>query len=275
MKNILLAVVAAALLAAPASAGLPEGAFEGLSALLTGKNVMAFIVRKDPANSGQYFAILAEYDRNLLDKPINFPTQRLKVAKWVPRIYIYRLEPNGRLKYAMKPLRVSAAGEIETDPGYPVPNELKLAKDGKMKGAEIARYDKGSGLRNETITFSGQPVSSTWEGYVPGKYFWSKDPTGGDYLHKAVNSVLGEDKVAEFSTKDVVGKYDVVEKLHNIFVLRAKQPAAEGDKGREKTETLIGVFIDIVNWKPFFTTDEFMLINPDDPKDLGFFYERH
>jgi hypothetical protein len=35
------------------------------------------------------------------------------------------------------------------------------------------------------------------------------------------------------------------------------------------------VFIDIVNWKPFFTTDELLLVNPDDAKDVGFYYERH
>lgn len=275
MKKFLLAAVAAVLLAVPASAGIPEGSYEGTSPFLKGKNVMAFIIRQDKSNPAHYYAILAEYDRNLLDKPINFPTPRLKVTKWIPRIYIFRLEANGDKKYAVKPLRVSAAGDIETDPGYPVAGELKLEKDGRMKGATLSRYDKGSALKAEEITFTGHKVSTTWEPYVPGDYFWSTDPTGGDYLHKAVNSKLSADKVAEFTTKDVVGKYDVIEKLPGIFVLRQKQPAAEGDKGREKVEALIGVFIDIVNWKPFFTTDEFILINPDDPAAPGFFYERH
>jgi hypothetical protein len=35
------------------------------------------------------------------------------------------------------------------------------------------------------------------------------------------------------------------------------------------------VFIDIVNWKPKFTTEELMLINPDDATDVGFYYEKH
>lgn len=117
------------------------------------------------------------------------------------------------------------------------------------------------------------------EGWVPGDYFGSKDSTGGDYTHKRVNTRLGKDKSADFFQQDIVGKFDAVEKAPGMFVFTPRMyiamPGAPASKGADKVVSRIAVFVDIVNWKPFFTTDELLLINPDDAKDVGFYYERH
>ena len=73
-------------------------------------------------------------------------------------------------------------------------------------------------------------------------------------------------------SQDIVGKFDAVEKAPGMYVFTTKGSVA---KGADKVVNRIGVFVDIVNWKPFFTTDELLLINPDDAKDVGFYYERH
>jgi hypothetical protein len=270
MKKSLVALVASILVEGVALAKLPEGSFKGASPQLKGPNVMALLIKKDPNAADNYWAVMAEYDR----VPYIPGPERIELTRWVPRIYAYKVEPNGDKKYSMRPIRVSAQGEIVVDAGYPVAGALLLKKDGKMDGATLTRYEKGKVLAAETVSFEGK-LSSTWENYVPGNFFGSKDATGGDYFHKQVNTELGKDKVASFNQTEIVGKFDVAEKAPGLFVFRAKAPTAEGDKGKDKVEPMIGVFIDIVNWKPFMTTDELLLINPDDPKDVGFYYERH
>lgn len=265
--KVLRAFAVSCVLSTACHAGLPEGSFKGSSPPLKGPDVMALLVRKDPATPNAYYAVLAEYTR----LPYIPGPERIEITRWVPRTYAYRVEPIGDLRYAMKPLRVSAAGEIEVDGGYLVAGLLALAKKGTMDGAALTRYDKGSVLVAETITFKGK-LSSTWEDYVPGNFFGSKDSTGGDYLKKDVNMTLSKDKVADFSQEDIIGKFDVSEKAPGMFTFTAKTP---GNTGNEKVVSRIGVFIDIVNWKPFFTTDELLLVNPDDAKDVGFYYERH
>ena len=42
-----------------------------------------------------------------------------------------------------------------------------------------------------------------------------------------------------------------------------------------KSAPLLLVFFDIVNWKLFRTTNEALLIDPDNARNVGFFYERH
>ncbi|MBI3289636.1 MAG: hypothetical protein HYZ74_08985 [Elusimicrobia bacterium] len=261
--------LAASLLASAAHAGglLPEGSFGGSSPLLKGPDVMALLVKKDRVNPTAYYVILAEYTR----LPYIPGPERLEIARWVPRLYVYRAEQNGKLSLALKPLRVSAAGEIVADEGYATPGILTLAKKGTLDGAVLTRYEKKSPTIAETVTFQGK-VSSTWEDYVPGDYFGSKDSTGGDYTRKDVNTRLSKDKVADFFQKDIVGKFDVAEKAPGLYTFKPKSAAVTGG---DKVVTRIGAFVDIVNWKPFMTTDELLLINPDDAKDVGFYYERH
>ncbi|MBI4423206.1 MAG: hypothetical protein HY554_05745 [Elusimicrobia bacterium] len=270
MKNrasfVLLAVAVSFLAPARGRAGpLPEGSFKGTTPFLGGPDVMALLVRKDPGNPSAYYAVLAEYDR-LCGIPA---PERLKITRWVPRLYAYRAEEIGRDRYAMKPLRVSAAGDIEVD-GQAVADSLTLAKPGTMDGATLIRFNRNSVTTAETVTFSGR-AGSTWEDYVPGKYFGSKDASGGDYLKKDVNMTLSPDKVADFFQQDIRGQFQVAEKAPGMFTFAAKSP---GNLGNDKVVTRIGVFVDIVNWKPIFTTEELLLINPDDARDVGFYYER-
>ncbi len=268
MKTLVRSFLLASILVTAAHAGpIPEGSWGGSSALIGGPDVMALIVRQDPANPTAGYAILAEYTR----LPYIPGPERLEIARWVPRLYIYRVEQIDKLRFAMKPLRVSAAGEIVVDGGYPATGELTLAKKGTLVGATLTRFEKGSAAVAETVAFEGK-VSSTWESWVPGNFFGSKDSTGGDYLKKDINTRLGKDKVADFFQKDIVGKFDAVEKAPGMYLFTPKGAVA---KGADKVVTRIAVFVDIVNWKPFFTTDELLLINPDDAKDVGFYYERH
>ncbi|MDP3541298.1 MAG: hypothetical protein Q8T11_02380 [Elusimicrobiota bacterium] len=268
MKNLLRSLVASALLASAAHAGpIPEGSWGGLSALLKGPDVMAFLLKADKTNPTAGYAILAEYTR----LPFIPGPERLEIARWVPRLYIYRVEQLDKLRFAVKPLKVSATGGLELDGGYAAAGELTLAKKGTLVGATLTRYEKGDPAVAEVVTFDGK-VSSTWEGYVPGAYFGSKDSTGGDYTHKNINTRLGDDKVAEFFQSEVKGKFDMTEAAPGIFTFKAKGAIA---KGADKVLSRIAVFVDIVNWKPIMTTDELLLINPDDAKDVGFYYERH
>jgi hypothetical protein len=268
MKNLLRSLLLASVLVSAAHAGpLPAGSWGGASELISGPDVMALIIRQDPTNPTAGYAILAEYTR----LPYIPGPERLEIARWVPRLYAYRVEQIGKDRFAMKPLRVSAAGEIEVDGGYPAAGELTLAKAGTLVGATMTRFEKGKAEAAETIAFEGK-VSSTWESWVPGDYFGSKDSTGGDYTHKRVNTRLGKDKSADFFQRDIVGKFSAVEKAPGIFVFAPSGPVA---KGLDKVAGRLAVFVDIVNWKPFFTTDELLLINPDDAKDVGFYYERH
>lgn len=238
---------------------LPDGSYKGHSDYLKNADVMALIIRGD-------YAVLAEYTR----LRFNPGPERLQIANWVPRLYFYKVEPAGNLKYALRPQRVNGSGDLENDPGYLVANLLTLPKKGRLDGAVFQRYDRGSAFVTEKITFGGK-LSSTWEDYLPGNYFGSKDSTGNDYLHKAVNTVVHEDMKIDFSQEDIKGRFSVARKAPGVFTFKA----AGETKGADKVTTRIGVFIDIVNWKPFFTTDELLLINPDDAKDVGFYYERH
>lgn len=267
LRRSLTLALAAAVLASTAAAAVPEGSFRGSSPLLAGPDVMALLIRPDPADDRAGYAILAEYTR----VPYIPGPERIEITRWVPRLYAYRVEQIDGRRYAMKPLRVSVGGGIEVDPGYANLGQLTLAREGTVVGAVMTRYDRGSVMIAETIAFDGK-VSSTWEDYVPGNYFGSKDSTGSDYLRKDVNTVLGEDKVAEFNQREIVGAFAVAEKAPGMFVFTPKGVVAAG---ADKVVTRIGVFVDIVNWKPFMTTDELLLINPDDAKDVGFYYERH
>lgn len=266
MKSLPLAL-AATLLAATAFAAVPEGSFRGTTPALRGGDVMALIVRQDPGNPRAGYAVLSEYTR----VPYIPGPERLEITRWVPRMHFFRVEEIAAKRYAFKPMRVSAGGALEIDPGYLNSGALTTVAGGdNLDGAVLTRYDKGSVMVAETITFDGK-VSSTWQPYVAGNFFGSRDVTGGDYFHKAVNAVLGEDRVAAFAQPEIEGRFAMTEVAPDIFTFAAKGAV----KGADKVVTRIGVFIDIVNWKPFFRTNELLMINPDDAKDVGFYYQRH
>lgn len=265
MKRSLLLALTLVTLASAAHADVPEGSFGGSSPRLSGPDIMGFLIRQDPANPREGYALLAEYDR----LPYIPGPERLEITRWIPRMYAYKVEQTGQNTFAMKPLRVSPAGQLEVDPGYANFGTLTLGRRG-MLDATLTRYEKGSIMIAETVTFAHR-ISSTWEAYVPGNYFGTKDNSGGDYASSAVNTVLRADKTAAFTQEQVQGEFDIAERAPGIFVFTPRGQVV----GAAQVAGRIGVFVDIVNWKPFFTTDELLLINPDDARDLGFYYERH
>lgn len=263
MKSLLLSFVAAAALASAARAGaIPEGSWG--SDQIRRQDVMALIIKADAGNPTAGYAILAEYTR----LPIPALPERLRVCNWVPRLYLYRIEQIDKLRFSLKTVKVGAGGGLEVDATKAV-SELTLAEKGTVIGATLVR--KEAGKPDEEYHWASK-VSSTWENYVPGEFFGSHDATGGDYLHKRVNTRLSADKSADFFQDEIVGQFDMVEVAPKIFTFKPKGAIA---KGADKVLSRIAVFVDIVNWKPFFTTDELLLVNPDDAKDVGFYYERH
>ncbi|MBI5247746.1 MAG: hypothetical protein HY923_11260 [Elusimicrobia bacterium] len=263
MKNLVHSLVLVSVLAAAAVAGpIPEGSWG--STQIRKQDVMALIIKADKDNPTSGYAILAEYTR----LPVPLLPERLRVCNWVPRLYLFRIGQIDKLRFSLKPVKVAAAGGIEVDASKAV-SELTLTEKGSLAGAVLIR--KENGQADEEINWEGK-VSSTWEDYVPGAYFGSHDATGGDYLHKRINTRLSADKVADFFQADITGKFDMIESAPKIFTFKAKGPIAQG---ADKILPRIAVFVDIVNWKPFFTTDELLVINPDDAKDVGFYYERH
>ena len=267
MKNLLRSAVLASVLVSAAHAGpIPEGSWG--SGEIEKSDVMALIIKADKDNPTAGWAVLAEYTRLHVPVLTGLLPERLRVANWVPRMYLYRVGQIDKLRFSLSPVRVGANGGVEVDASKPA-SELALAEKGTLIGAVLARKENG---KEDEIVNMRNKISSTWENYVPGAYFGSKDATGGDYLHKRVNTRLGEDKVADFFQTEIKGKFEMTEVAPKIFTFKAK---GNIEKGADKVLTRIAVFIDIVNWKPFFTTDELMLINTDDAKDVGFYYERH
>lgn len=263
MKNFLFSLTLASALAASARAGaIPEGSWG--STQIRKQDVMAMIIKADAGNPTAGYAVLAEYTR----LPIPALPERLRVCNWVPRLYLYRIEQIDKLRFSLKTVKVGAGGGLEIDATKAV-SELALAEKGTLAGARMIR--KENGQADEQIDWVNR-IGSTWENYVPADFFGSHDSTGGDYLHKRVNTRLTEDKVADFFQEEIRGKFDMVEVAPKIFTFKAKGAI---EKGADKVLTRIGVFIDIVNWKPFFTTNELLMINPDDAKDVGFYYQRH
>lgn len=246
---------------------LPEGAFKGENSTTKGflnPDVMALILKKDPKSAG-YFAILAEYDRNTG----RIAPEKISLTNWVRRMYAFHMDKINDRSYSLKPLAVTATGEIVVNENAS-PAVLTLSTPNSIVGARL-------NLDNETIDFNGKAVS-TWEGYVAGAFWQSHEASGSDYLKKSlgINTVLTVDQEAHFFQKNVSGLFDIRERLPGMFTLTAKR---DDNIGNDKVEGRIGVFVDIVNWKSFgieaFTTEEFLLINPNSPSDVGFFYERH
>ena len=271
--SLVFAVIAATVQSCLALANtLPEGSYKGNSNLvgkgLWNNDVMALLIKQDPSNKDVYYAILAEYDRI----PLTNFTRKTAITKWVPRIYAYRVDKVDDLTFSMKPLMVTNSGEIEVN-ALVKADQLLLKKPNSLRGAIITRYNKQSDKEvvEETIKFRGK-VGSTWEDYVAGTYYGTKRKSGKDYFKKDINMDLSEDKVATFYQDEIKGKFTISEKLPGLFTFTA---TSEDNAGNDKVTNKIGLFIDIVNWKPIATTEELILINTDDATDVGFYYERH
>jgi len=275
---------------------LPEGAFRGKSNQIRkfSNDVMALIIQKDPQATDTYYAVLAHYDRLPLSRlPVSKKGDRdvswgekVAIAKWVPRMHIYRVEMLTDRVFMLKPLTVSASGDIVVKQDAPA-SMLTLNTAGSLKDARLPRLNN-DGQVVETIEFGGllgEKIVSTWEDYVAGDFYGTKRSSGLDYFKDNVNSVLDVNGIATFNwiktkgkktsgTEQVVikGRYQMVEKLPKMFTFVATDPENKSD---EKMANKIGVFIDIMNWKDWDKlTNELLIINPDDPNDVGFFYER-
>lgn len=234
---------------------------------------MSLQLREDRKNPGRYFATLCEYSRKNF---IPEKWERLQMTHDVPRMYAYYVQPrpkdrfhtSGEL-YDVVPLRGTREGKLEKNTEV-VPSVLKMPQPGDMKGAVLTRVD-ARGIPQEDLTFTGKPVVTTWEPYVPGEYFLSLKPSWEDYSSKATNTQFRPDNVVSFNTPDIVGSFKAVEAAPGMFVMVAETP---GQKGAELVEGGIAVVHDLVNWKPFMTTNEFLITKEGAERPL-FFYERH
>ncbi|MBL7546118.1 MAG: hypothetical protein JNL11_20025 [Bdellovibrionaceae bacterium] len=273
---------------------LPEGAFRGNSPLVNAKqekakenDFMSMLIKKDEKNSDSYYVILAEYtvqDKEVLKfiklgkiGKLTPKSNELALVNWVPRMYIYRANKVSDLEFDLKPLMVTASGDIDVN-SEAVASHLKLNTANSIEKATLTRLNEKNEVA-EVVTFNPQRTlrgNSTWEGYVPGKYFGTTNSTGDDYFKKTVNTDISTDGIVNFNRDTVSGKFKIEEKLPKMFTLSA---ADNVNKGKETVEGKIAVFVDIVNWKSFglerFTTEELLIINPNDASDVGFYYERH
>jgi hypothetical protein len=259
-----------------AQAGLPDGAFRGSSSLqanwipLVQNDAMAVMIKSDPVDSKKAYVIVSEYDR----VPFSNLTKLTALTKWVNRMHAFEARELTSEQYELAPLKVLADGRIVVDGEAPV-SKLVLASKGQLYGAVLTRFANQAVEPVEVIRISGT-VNSTWESYISSKYFWSKDKTGGDYFHSRINTELSPNMIATFATEDVEGSYRVTEALPGLYTMISLNSES---KGRSRVEGKIALFIDIVNWKSLgverFTTEELLLINPQEPSDVGFLYERH
>lgn len=255
-----------------------------ISSSIVDPNVMALILHKDQ-NSQRTFAILAEYDRKAGTHLITLPVVTLPLGpkgayltSWINRMYIYEVLQRTEQILDLHPLKVTANGNITMDPNkVSTVLQLKSPKAKSLKGATIFRYEAGSNKPVETISLSNVfPANSTWEALVPGDYFWSTDNTGGDYSKDSVNASVSSSGQLRIAAPRGEGEFQLVEKIPRIFVVETVDAKPES---AVNVQSRIAVFIDIVNWKGLgiskFTTEEMLFINPDNPEDIGFFYERH
>jgi hypothetical protein len=252
--------------AADGFGGLPEGGWIGKSDMVTGlRDRMSLQLKQDPKNPKGYYATLAEYDRLPIPSP-----EKVQVTKWVPRMHVYYVQYVGGQSYSMTPMHLKDDKLVMKDGETPA--VLNMKKPGEMKGAVLQRFNADNSVA-ETINFKGKSCS-TWEGFVPGKFFKSVNSSGFDYFtKKKVNTFLSEDHVATFNTDALKGDYDMIEVEPGVGLYRfqAKNP---GQLGAEELEQQVGQFIDIMNWKPKFRTNELMTIDPNNPRNDGFYYER-
>ncbi len=286
--------LAASIISTATFASSLEGAFKGdNSRTVKSDDVMALILQKDQNNADNYYALLAEYTRDaapitdvkralkLAGTTILNRTEKTALTRWIPRMYAYYMKKVTDLEYSLHTIRVSQDGELSSDAEAAA--ILTLGNANSIIGANLKR---SSDAGVEEIKFHA-PAVSTWEDYVEGNFFGSKDSTGGDYFDTVANMSISEKLssgkgIVTYGSDDendkdgIEGEFEIAEKHPRIFTLTAK---GANNKGNEKVTGKIGVFVDIVNWKSFgipkFTTEEFLLINPENPADVGFYYERH
>lgn len=269
LKNSAKYIVLAAITAFTSTgfAQLAEGTFIGKSDKQSSftKDHMTLMIKKDQTpGSEDYYAILAEYDRLLFSS----------ITKWINRMYAYKMVKQSDLIYTMVPLFATSWGDIYAN-NEVKPSILVLAKANSLEGAILSRSEvTDSAQVAERIKMSDKSAGSTWENFIPGKYLGTQKTSGLDYFADKYNMVISQEGVASFDYKkeNIKGDFDIHEKVPGVFYTLT--PKSKDVKGLNRVQGRIGFFVDIVNQKPKKTNDEFMMINPMQADDVGFYYER-
>ncbi len=263
----LIVLAALTLMAATSHATLPEGAFKGNSNMISSPDIMSLLIKKDP-NSHDYYAILAEYKVSRLGSFI----QSSRITNWIDRIYSYKIVQTSGLNYDLLPLEVTASGDIQANTIVKA-STLTLAQDGSLKGAVISRDRSEVSSSNEIMRFDGTSSGSTWENFIPSKYLGTTISNGLDYFNDfSYNLVINADMTADFHQNAIKGQFDIRENIQGLFYTMT--PKSNKVKGLNKIAGRIAYFTDIVNQKPKKTNDEILFINPENARDIGFYYER-
>lgn len=263
-KYIVLAAITA--FSATSFAQLKEGTFSGKNEHQGSftKDHMTLMVKKDlTPGSEDYYAVLAEYDILLASS----------ITKWIPRMYAYKIVKQSDVLYAMVPLFVTNQGDLE------IKNEvansaLVLKTAGTLEGSIFSRVDMKDGKIVERIKFSDKSAGSTWENFIAGKFLGTQKTSGLDYFQEIYNMEISYNNVVRFAyeKENIYGDWDLHEKVPGVFFTLT--PKSSNVKGISRTQGRVGLFMDIVNQKPKKTNDEFMMINPYNASDVGFYYER-
>ena len=263
----LIVLAALTLMSAISHATLPEGAFKGDSNMISSPDIMSLLIKKDP-NSQDYYAIIAEYKVSRLGSFI----QSSRITNWIDRIYSYKIVQTSGLKYDLLPLEVTASGDIQANTNGAA-STLTLENDGSLKGAIITRNRSQVSSTNEIMRFDGTSSGSTWENYIASKYLGTTLSSGLDYFNDySYNLVINNDMTADFHQNDIKGQFDIRENIQGLFYTMT--PRSNSVRGQNKVVGRIAYFTDIVNQKPKKTNDEILFINPEDARDIGFYYER-
>ncbi len=262
-------------------ADIRENGYKGLSSLTPfySNHVMSLLIKKDTtADSKSYYAILSEYDilggTDIVAK-LGLSRSRHGITKWINRIYAYKVEEVvANVEYRMLPIFVSPTGEIETREDITA-SVLKLGEKGTLEGAVISRFDTKSNSVVETIRFDGSDVGSSWEKFIAGKFLGTHKSSGLDYFKNEYNMEITNDRVVHFNqVNEITGDFNLNEKVPDMLFTMTPKSSASEITGLEHVENRIAFFLDIVNQKPRKTNDEILLINPTNPEDIGFYYER-
>lgn len=267
---------------------LPEGAFIGQSdSHAVDHDDMVLQLRKDPDGPG-YYAILSEYSRNgLLAGREN---DRFRLTDDVLRMQTFYIEHASAGRYLARPLRGTSDGELVIDREAD-PSVLDINAHGSMSGARFHLRPQQGDARIEQIEFDGELSVTSWEPFRPERYYLSMNPGASDYLfnddHNTVFSNRGTEEEPDyrvsFDVQDrdpdddvesprIEGQFRAVETGPGVFVMA---PEDSSSPGARLIAGKLLVFFDLVNWKPHMTTNEALIIDPNDPSNVYFFYERH
>lgn len=275
--------------AVPASSLLQvnEGAYIASSDLVvqvgSSEDVMSLIVKHDPARPGLGYLFMAEYDRLVTGSLAQLISRRIPITKWTNRMFLFQMEQSSANVILLRRLVVQG-GVIEAEEN--LAGLITLQQAGQLQGATLRRFKAGTSEVAEVISVRKEG-GSTWEPFVPGHYFGLNKFALTAYFKKSdINTFVSPAGVISFSRSNMAGAFQMNESRPRMFTFSpiSMSQAGEGALSpisnavvAETRKTLtkkIGVFIDIMNWKPLMNTNELLIVNPEDPSDIDFYYER-